>query len=125
MKKLLLAITVVTSLAVTSCIEKKNNEAEKTTKQTGLKQTAEDKIVTSTITNNEGDRLDITFNNTKKTATLIFKGDTIELKQDTMGSGVKYSNKIYVFSDWHGQTELKKDGKSIFKNFDDSKAPIN
>jgi len=125
MKKIILAITVVISITVTSCQQKKNNEADKTTNQTETKvqkaasQTIGDNIVTSSITNKEGIKLEMVFNNTKKTATLVFKGETIELKQDTMGSGVKYSNEKYVFSQWHGQTELKKDGKTIFKNIDD------
>ena len=127
MKKIILAISVVLSITVTSCQQTKNNDAEKTTsptvttEQKAASPTIEDKIVSSSITNKEGVKLDMVFNNTKKTATLVFKGETIELKQDTMGSGVKYSNDKYLFSDWHGQTELKKKGKTIFKNIEDGK----
>lgn len=122
MKKLILTI-IVASIAVTSCQQKKNNETEKTknqmdsTEQVAEKQT-EDKIVTSSVTNNEGVKLDMTFNNTKGTAVFKLNGETIEMKQDTMGSGVKYSNEKYEYSEWHGQIELKKDGKTIFKNTD-------
>lgn len=128
MNKIILVVTIILGLVVISCNQNKKSETEKTTKQTEANEpkaespTIEDKIISSSITNKVGDKLEMTYNNTKKTATLIFKGETIDLKQDTMGSGIKYSNKKYVFSEWHGQTELKKDGKSIFKNTDDSKA---
>ena len=126
MKKQLLIITIVTSVALLSCKGKKDKEAEtikqtETPAQNDVKKNAEDKIVISNITNKDGDKLDITYNNTKRTATLIFKGETIEMKQDTIGSGIKYSNEKYVFSEWHGQTELKKEGKTIFKNIEDGK----
>ena len=124
MKKIILAITVLASLTMSSCQQKKNNEAEKTTastvttEQNAVSPTIEDEIISSTVTNKEGVKLDMVFNNTKKTATLVFKGETIELKQDTMGSGVKYSNEKYVYSEWQGQTELKREGKTIFKNIE-------
>ncbi|MCX6258154.1 MAG: MliC family protein [Bacteroidia bacterium] len=123
MKQLFLAFTIVISLVVISCNQVKNKKVEKTGLQTettehnNSKQTVADKILTSEITNKEGDKLDVTFNNTNKTATLNFKGETIEMIQDTMGSGIKYSNKNYEFSEWHGKTELKKDGKIILKKY--------
>jgi membrane-bound inhibitor of C-type lysozyme len=56
------------------------------------------------------------FNNTRNTATFILKGETIEMKQDTMASGIKYSNSNYEFTEWHGEIELKKDGKIVFSH---------
>jgi urease accessory protein UreH len=31
-----------------------------------------------------------------------------------MGSGVKYSNEKYEYTEWHGRIELRKEGKTIF-----------
>lgn len=75
-------------------------------------------IVSSSVVNQQGERLDMTFNNTRNTAAFLFKGDLIEMKQDTMASGIKYSNPPYEFTEWHGEIQLKKDGKIIFAHKD-------
>ena len=77
-------------------------------------QATDDGIITASATDKTGVKLDMVFNNAKGTATFTLKGETIELKQDTMGSGVKYSNEKYEYTEWHGRIELKKEGKSIF-----------
>ena len=113
-QKLLLAITVVTSLAATSCKENKIKVAKQpanpieATNQSAEKQIIENKIVTATVTDNNGARLDMTFYNSKGTATFLLNGERIEMKQDTMGSGVKYSNEKYEYTEWHGRIEIKK-----------------
>jgi hypothetical protein len=73
-------------------------------------------LVTSSVINQDGDRLDMSFNNTRNTAAFVFKGDLIEMKQDTMASGIRYSNPPYEFTEWHGEIRLKKDGKVIFSH---------
>jgi len=73
-------------------------------------------VISSSVTNANGDRLDMLFNNNLHTATLFYKGETIELKGDTMASGIKYSNPDYQFTEWHGEIELKKDGKPVFSH---------
>ncbi len=75
-----------------------------------------DQIVQSSVTNQDGIRLDMTYNNTQRTARFIFKGESIDLKQDTTASGIKYSNAHFEFSEWHGEVTLKKDGEVIFTN---------
>jgi uncharacterized protein YggE len=73
-------------------------------------------IVTSSVITQNGDRLDMSFNNTRNTATFVFKGDLIEMKQDTTASGIRYSNPRYEFTEWHGEIQLKEDGKVIFSH---------
>jgi membrane-bound inhibitor of C-type lysozyme len=85
-----------------------------------VKQIVEDDMVTATVTDTSGARLDMTFNNTKGTAAFKLNGETIEMKQDTMGSGIKYSNEKYEFTEWHGRIELKKEGKTIFIKSNDN-----
>ena len=38
------------------------------------------------------------------------------MKQDTTASGIQYSNEDYLFTEWQGKMELKKDGKTIFSH---------
>ncbi len=73
-------------------------------------------IISSSVINEDGDRLDMSFNNIRNTAAFVFKGDLIEMKQDTMASGIRYSNPPYEFTEWHGEIRLKKDGKIIFSH---------
>ena len=50
------------------------------------------------------------------TALFVFNGETIELKGDTTASGIRYSNKHYIFTEHQGKMELLKDNKVIFTN---------
>lgn len=71
--------------------------------------------IKTAIANTQGDSLYMEFDNANAKATMHFKGETFELTQDTMGSGIRYSNKHYIYTEWHGQSTLQKDGKTIFE----------
>ena len=73
-------------------------------------------IINSTIINKDGLVLKQTFNNTDGTCELELNGEKIELNQERMASGIKYSNEQYVYTNWHGETRLFKDGKLIFSH---------
>lgn len=76
----------------------------------------EDKVTTS-VSDKEGKRLDLDFNNNNNTATLkLQNGETINLRADTTASGIRYSNQDYVYEEWQGHSVLKKNGKVIFDN---------
>ncbi len=117
---LILGFTALISVVFNSCIEHKSSETMTsadqidTTRQDAAKQASESEIVTAFATDKTGMRLDMAFNNSKRTAVFTFKGETIEMKQDAMGSGVKYSNEKYEYTEWHSRIELKKEGKTIF-----------
>lgn len=96
------AIVLLTALCLVSCQHGKNAAA--------------DAIVKTTVTNADGTRLDMVYNNTRHTSRYILNGDTIDMKQDTMASGIRYSNSRYEYAEWHGQITLKKDGKVIFSH---------
>ncbi|SNB30199.1 conserved hypothetical protein [Flavobacterium psychrophilum] len=105
MQKKILSIVMLTALTLNSC--KKNSEVTKT---------VPDEIITSSETDNKGNKLDIDFNNTKSTATLKLNGEIIEMVLDTtMASGANYKNEHYHYTNWHNMTILEKDGKVIFE----------
>lgn len=73
-------------------------------------------IVESIVKDSQGKTLEMKFNNSNNTASLVFNGKTIELKADPTASGIRYSNTDYVFSEHQGKIELLKDGKIIFSH---------
>lgn len=74
-----------------------------------------DDIVKNSATDKNGKKLEMTFNNSKDVATLVFNGEVIDLKGDTMASGIKYSNKNYEYVEHQGDIQLKKDGTVVFE----------
>ena len=78
-----------------------------------------DEIVTTTSTSKDGKELDITFNNTKGTATLNFNGETIEMTQQRAASGIWYKNDQYELRGKGNDLELRKDDKVVFTHEDD------
>ncbi|HOS46847.1 MAG TPA: MliC family protein [Paludibacter sp.] len=71
-------------------------------------------IVKTRLTDSEGTVLVMEFDKTAGTATFVFKGDTIHLKQDTMASGIRYCNPHYVYLEWQGHCTLCKDSLVVF-----------
>lgn len=73
-------------------------------------------IIKTTLSDKDGKKLDVTFNNTKNTATLVFNGETIELEGQKPASGIWYKNDHYELRGKGNENELHKDGKLIFKS---------
>ncbi len=120
MKILFLVILFIMSLLPGSCDYHTTNNTKSATQQT-TKQVAHDltysnEIVHSRVTDENGVALKMAFNNANGTAIIYFRGETIEVKQDTTASGIHYSNQHYDYREWHGEIELKKDGKVVFQH---------
>jgi membrane-bound inhibitor of C-type lysozyme len=117
-----LAILFVASLSIfSSCQNRKsNNESGKDSSNAKLQSEdsllKKDAIVSSTTTNKDGITLKYTFNNSEGTCVLELNGEIIKLKQERMASGIKYSNEHFIYTNWHGETNLFKDGKLIFSD---------
>lgn len=73
-------------------------------------------IIKTTLSDKDGKKLDVTFNNTKNTATLLFNGETIQLEGQKPASGIWYKNDHYELRGKGNENELHKDGKLIFKS---------
>jgi len=73
-------------------------------------------IIKTTLSDKDGKKLDVTFNNTKNTATLVFNGETIELEGQKPASGIWYKNDHYELRGKGNENELHKDGKLVFKS---------
>ncbi|MCT2409306.1 MliC family protein [Chryseobacterium antibioticum] len=124
-KNILLAATCA-ALFLTSCNKEKNTPETVTANADSLFQpaaspaaTTKDDIVKSTAKDSNGKTLDMSFNRTNETATLVFNGETIELTHTPSGSGYSYTNDHYELrgkgSGEKEYVELTKDGKTVFK----------
>lgn len=117
MRKVQLAGAIMfAALIISSCKnESKDTVVEKdSTSLSTVEPIQSEEIITDTVTNSEGIQLITNFNNEKGTLTIDLSGEKIEMVQDTTASGVKAHNDKYEYTNWHGETELKKDGKVIF-----------
>lgn len=117
MRKFILAgAIIIATLTISSCKnESKDAVLDKdATALPSTEPTPSGEIITDTVTNSEGIKLITNFNNEKGTLIIDFSGEKIEMVQDTTASGVRAHNDKYEYTNWHGETELKKDGKSIF-----------
>lgn len=110
MKKIFLVFSVVV-ISLASCNQNKSN------KESDIVVQSADNIIQGVETNSKGDKLEYIFNNTENTATFIFNGEKIEMTVDnTKASGANYRNDSYSYTNWHGISELKKDGELIFSH---------
>lgn len=118
MTKNILTLGVIAALALNSCKETskqgitKPNPIENTTNTT-------DDIVTNSSIDKDGNRLEMAFNNSKGTATVNYKGETIELRQEKAASGIWYKNDNYELRGKGNDIQLTKDGNVIFEHQDD------
>ncbi len=115
MKKNVLKMIMLSALLFASC----NNKSKQEIKEIEINNTIEksaDEIVKSILTNKEGKKLEMSFNNRKDIVTVNFSGETIEMKSQKPASGIWYKNDEYELTGKGESVELKKDGKIVFKN---------
>lgn len=106
-------IAMLTVFLLNSCKETPKQKNVETAATEATKKVADD-IVTTSTTDKNGTVLEISFNNTKGTATLNFKGETIELVQQKSASGIWYENESYELRGKGNDIDLKKDGNLVF-----------
>lgn len=116
MVKKVLSIALLVTILVTSCNESTKNENSNEQVATEVTSKPVDEIVNSTLTDKEGKKLEMSFNNTKDIVTVKFNGETIELVGQKPASGIWYKNDHYELRGKGEQVELTQDGKTIFKN---------
>ena len=100
MRKIAFILTAALLLSATACTN------------SGKKDNNNQELVTETFTNSNGETLSATY--TDETVTLNFNGETIVLQQQPSGSGIRYVNDIYEYTEWQNEVELKKNGTVIF-----------
>lgn len=136
MKKSILFLPALAALSLVSCKKESNNDSKVTSDsatavihsdstQTSMSDGAatpvdsaavkNNSIVIAKSTNAEGKSIDMTFDNSKNTATIVYEGETIELKGQPTGSGIHYKNDHWDLRGKGLENQLLKDGKVVFK----------
>ncbi|MBL1409039.1 MliC family protein [Sphingobacterium faecale] len=102
-------------LGTTACQNgnKQQTEDQSTGLETPIK-TEVPKLIIDSLTDDKGNKLNLTFDNAAGTATLIFGKDTIHMIQDTTASGIQYSNENYTFTEHQAEAILTKNGTVVF-----------
>lgn len=109
-------MALLSAFTLGACTQNQNNEAsEETTVPTEVIETNED-IIDISYTNENDEKMDVTFNNILNTATVVFGGDTIELKEQKSASGIWYENEQYELRGKAEKVKLLKDDKVVFEN---------
>lgn len=116
MKKIILAVGILSATVLISC---KDNKTQENTDLTNTEQTTSKDVVTESLTNKDGETLEMSFDNSEGTATVNFKGETIDLEQQRSGSGIWYKNEQYELRGKGNDISLSKDGKVVFEHEDD------
>lgn len=111
-------IVILSVLFMNACKETQKKETVETTSPELINKVDGD-IIKSSLTNKDGKTLEMTFNNTKGTATLNFKGEIIKLFTQKPASGIWYKNENYELREKGNNIELKKDGNIAFTHKDD------
>lgn len=114
MKKKILFIAAVAGAILVSC---GGNNSPKQQHSDSLDKTTSliDNLAQSAVVDSAGSILEMSFNEEDNTALFVFNGEIIEMQGDTMASGIRYSNAHYVYTEWHGEMTLQKDGKEVFR----------
>jgi len=134
MKKSILALSALAVLSFVSCKKESSHPSETSSDSTIISSSdstqmnttdlsaKEDSaavknnpIVKAKSTNAEGKSIDMTFDNSKNTATIVYEGESIELKGQPTGSGIHYKNDHWQLRGKGLENQLLKDGKVVFK----------
>lgn len=116
MTRKFVTITLFTALFFTACTETAKKETADTT--TGPTEKVDDDISKVTFTDKDGKVLELSINNTKGTATVLFNGEIIEMAEQKAASGIWYKNDQYELRGKGNDLDLLKDGKVIFTHQD-------
>ncbi|MCS4301621.1 MliC family protein [Chryseobacterium sp. BIGb0232] len=124
MKKNIFGMAVLAALTLTSCKQEKatpeasseTQSAESVNNDSIIAAAPANDIVKSTLKDNSGKTLEVTFDNTKDIATLVFNGESLELKGQRPASGIWYKNDHYELRGKGDDVQLSKDGKVVFQS---------
>lgn len=84
------------------------------TNNTTIENQESDAIVTKTVTDENGIKLEMSFNNPKERVTINFNGERDELFDQKPASGIWYKNDTYELRGKGEEVDLTKEGELVF-----------
>ena len=79
-----------------------------------VEKTPENQTNTTVFTDFDGQKLEVTFDSSKHTASFNFNDEEVKLDQQQSGSGFVYANETYLLQGKGNDVELLKNGKTVF-----------
>lgn len=121
MNKRILTLAIGSSILFAACngTASENNATNVADTTTTTTPAVVDSTVTQTLTDKDGNQLDMVFNNASNTVSITFKGETAELDGQKAASGIWYKNDTFELSGKANDIQLKKNGKLVFEHLDD------
>jgi len=113
-----LAVLFVTSALLSACNQpanQGNTDVDMTENSTG---TAGD-MITQSLTDEQGNTLDMSFDNARDVVMIDFNGETAELASQRPASGIWYANDQYELRGKGNDIQLTKDGDVVFDHQED------
>lgn len=111
----LLAILFVTSALLTAC-KQPANQSNTDIDMTQSSTAAAGEVINQSMTDEQGNTLDMTFDNARDVVIIEFKGETAELASQRPASGIWYANDEYELRGKGENYTLIKDGTTVFEN---------
>jgi len=118
MRSKIFITTILASVLLSACNEKSKKENRDTVKSESTT-TESNAIKTQSLTDKEGNTLEMSFDNSEDTATIDLNGETAQLSSQRPASGIWYKNDEYELRGKGNDIWLKKDGEVIFEHQDD------
>lgn len=118
MKKTVFTMAILMGALLMSCNNNRNRSAieEVDVIEPDVNVTPDENIVNTTVRDNNGNTLVLTFDNLRGTATATLNGEAIQMTRDTTASGIRMHNDNYTYEEWQGHIVLAKDGDVVFDN---------
>lgn len=101
---------LLAGITITSCKSETKEESKKETVEIN------ENLASTHLENDNGQRIDMSFDKVKGTAEVIFNGDKIYLTSQPTASGILYTNTNYELRGKGQEVIFKKDGQIIFTN---------
>lgn len=114
MKSNLIYFCICIGIFFCSCKENKKKEKVKTPIETST-QSENKNLISSTVTDKNGQVLEMSFDNEQNIAFLKLNGEKIILQGQAAASGIWYKNDVYELRGKGQDISLEKDGKLIFE----------
>jgi len=118
MRSKIFITTILASVLLSACNEKSKKENRDTVKSESTT-TESNAIKTQSLTDKEGNTLEMSFDNSEDTATIDLTGESAQLSSQRPASGIWYKNDEYELRGKGNDIWLKKDGEVIFEHQDD------
>lgn len=119
-KKFLIIATASASMFLAACNETPKQENQTTITDSARKVQNPPKV--NNFNDKDGNTLNVTIDDEKGIATILYNGDKIDLKQENAASGTWYKNDSIELIGNGNDIQLKKNGKILFEHKDDTVA---